>query len=97
MSRTDCSLRLRHLRDFPRLRGLRKKCCGALEKGRGFSPAVKRAPTHSTICGQGVGTAGLKPRPSEAPKCVFPQPLRSLDPAGFACRNPPIVGNRHPR
>ena len=34
---------------------------------RGFSPAAKRAPTHSTICAQGVGMARLKPRPSEAP------------------------------
>ena len=24
-------------------------------EGRGFSPSAKRAPTHSTICGQGVG------------------------------------------
>ena len=44
-------------------------------EGRGFSPAAKRAATRSAICGQGVGAAGLKPRPSEALNSVFPQPL----------------------
>ena len=48
-------------------------------EGRGFSPAAKRAPTHSKICGQGVDAAGLKPRPSEALISVFPQPLGPLD------------------
>src|SRR5271167_3418013 len=37
-------------------------------EGRGFSPAAKRAPTFSLTHLEGIGTPGLKPRPSGGPK-----------------------------
>jgi GNAT superfamily N-acetyltransferase len=48
----------------------------ALLEGRGFSPAAKRATTFSTTSVAGVGTAELKPRPSEARNSIFHQPAR---------------------
>src|SRR5215470_8058584 len=46
-----------------------RKSVVALRKGWAFSPAAKRAPpTHSTICGQGVGAAGLKAPPFLGPE-----------------------------
>jgi outer membrane lipoprotein carrier protein len=53
---------------------LSKKCLERALEGRGFSLAVKRVPTLSLTYLAGLGTAGLKPRPSEArnPTCQHP-------------------------
>ena len=57
-----------------------KKRCRALRKGRASAAPQGAPPIHSTVCGQGVGAAGLKPRPSEALNTVFPQPLKPATP-----------------